>query len=167
MNRSTQPGSQPAPLRRWLGSQDRLVGLIVLLVAGFLFVETFNFKTVNWDPLGLPFWPRVLLALLAVVGVYLVIRGSLDQGPFQPLEWRAFVVLGGALAYVLAIDIVGYLIATPAYLILFHLALGGFSKRHLAEAVTMALIGTGLIYYVFQDMLYVQFPEGVLFLEEL
>jgi hypothetical protein len=167
MNRSTSPGGAPAPLRRWLAGQDRLLGLIVLLVAGFLFVETFNFKTVDWDPLGLPFWPRVLLALLAVLGIYLVIRGSLDQGPFQPLEWRAFVVLGGALAYVLAIDIVGYLIATPLYLILFHLALGGISRRHLIEAVIVALIATGLIWYVFQDMLSVQFPEGVLFLEEL
>jgi len=167
MNRSTSPGGAPAPLRRWLAGQDRLVGLIVLLVAGFLFVETFNFKTVDWDPLGLPFWPRVLLALLAVLGIYLVIRGSLDQGPFQPLEWRAFVVLGGALAYVLAIDVVGYLIATPLYLILFHLALDGFSRRHLIEAVIVALIATGLIWYVFQDMLFVQFPEGVLFLEEL
>jgi hypothetical protein len=167
MNRSTPPGSEPAPLRRWLAGQDRLIGLIVLLVASFLFVETFNFKTVDWDPLGLPFWPGVLLALLAVLGVYLVIRGSLDQGPYQPLEWRAFVVLGGALTYVLAIDIVGYLIATPLYLILFHLALGGISRRHLIEAVTMALVATGLIYYVFQDMLFVQFPEGVLFLEEL
>jgi putative tricarboxylic transport membrane protein len=157
----------PAPSRRWLTGQDRLIGLLVLLVAGFLFVETFNFKTVDWDPLGLPFWPRVLLALLAVLGVWLVIRGSLDQGPFQPLEWRAFVVLGGALVYVLAIDVVGYLIATPLYLVAFHLALGGFSRRHLLEAVAIALLATGLIYWVFQDMLYVQFPEGVLFLEEL
>jgi len=78
MNRSTSPGGAPAPLRRWLAGQDRLLGLIVLLVAGFLFVETFNFKTVDWDPLGLPFWPRVLLVLLAVLGIYLVIRGSLD-----------------------------------------------------------------------------------------
>lgn len=157
----------PAPSRRGLAGQDRLIGLLVLLVAGFLFVETFNFKTVDWDPLGLPFWPRLLLALLAVLGVWLVIRGSLDQGPFQPLEWGAFVVLGGALVYVLAIDVVGYLIATPLYLVAFHLALGGFSLRHLLEAVAIALLATGLIYWVFQDMLYVQFPEGVLFLEEL
>jgi hypothetical protein len=99
--------------------------------------------------------------------VYLVVRGSLDQGPFQPLEWRAFVVLGGALLYVLAIDVVGYLIATPLYLVLFHLALGGISRRHLIEAVIIAVIATGLISYFFQDMLFVQFPEGVLFLEEL
>jgi putative tricarboxylic transport membrane protein len=157
----------PAPFRRWLAGQDRLIGMLVILVAGFLFVETFHFKTVDWDPLGLPFWPRVVLALLAVLGVYLVIRGSLDQGPFQPLEWRAFVVLGGALVYVLAIDVVGWLVATPLYLVAFHLALGGLSRRHLIEAVTIALIATALIYWVFQDMLYVQFPEGVLFLEEL
>jgi hypothetical protein len=158
---------RPGGARRLLAGQDRLVGLLVLLVAAVLFVETFNFKTVNWDPLGLPFWPRVVLALLAILGGYLVVRGKLDQGPFQPLEWRAFVVLGGALAYVLAIDVVGWLVATPLYLVLFHLALGGISRRHLLEALVIAALATLLIWYVFQDLLYVQFPEGTLFLEEL
>jgi putative tricarboxylic transport membrane protein len=142
--------------------QDRLVGIAILVIGAFLFWETFSFKVVNWDPLGLPFWPRILLGLLGALAVYLIVRGSLDDGPYQQLQVRAFVVLAGAIAYVLAIDILGFLVATPLYLAGFHLALGGVTRRHLVEAVILAACGTGLIYYVFQDALWVQFPEGIL-----
>lgn len=148
-------------------NQDRLVGVVILVVGAFLFWETFSFKTVDWEALGLPFWPRVVLTLLGALGVYLVVRGSLDRGPFIGLEPRAFLVLAGALVYVLSIDIVGYVVATPLYVFVFHLTLGGISPRRLIEAAILAAAGTGLIYYVFQDALWVQFPEGVLFQEEL
>ena len=142
--------------------QDRLVGIAIILIGAVLFWQTFSFKTVNWDPLGLPFWPRILLGLLGIVGVYLIVRGSLDRGPFLRLEPRAYVVLAGAVVYVLAIDIVGFLVATPLYLFAFHLALGGVTRAHLVEAAIVAACGTGLIYYIFQDILWVQFPEGML-----
>lgn len=142
--------------------QDRLVGIAILAIGAVLFWQTFSFKTVNWDPLGLPFWPRILLGLLGALAVYLIARGSLDQGPYQRLEARAFVVLAGAIVYVLAIDILGFLVATPLFMFGFHLALGGITRAHLIEAAVLAVGGTGLIYYVFQDALWVQFPEGML-----
>jgi hypothetical protein len=167
-----QPGGPSAGSPRTPASaagrgQDRVVGVVILVVGAFLFWETFSFKMVDWEALGLPFWPRVLLGLLGVTGVYLIVRGSLDHGPFAPLEARAFLVLAGAFAYVLAIDIVGYLIATPLFLLVFHLTLGGITMRRVIEAALIAAVGTGLIYYIFQAALFVQFPEGVLFLEEL
>ena len=42
------------------GGQDRLVGIVILVLGAFLFWATFSFKTVVWDPLGLPFWPRIV-----------------------------------------------------------------------------------------------------------
>ncbi len=147
-------------MARW--GQDRLIGIAIVVIGAFLFWQTFSFRTVNWDPLGLSFWPRVVLGLLGVVGAYLIVRGSLDRGPYHRLEWRAFVVLGGAIVYVLAIDIVGFLVATPLYLFAFHLALGGVTRGHLVEAAIVAACATGLIYYIFEEALWVQFPEGML-----
>lgn len=142
--------------------QDRLVGAVMLVGAAFLFAWTYTFRTVEWDPLGLAFWPRVVLGLMLVTGGYLAVRGRLDDGPFKPLQPRAFLVLGGVLGYVFAIDLLGYLIATPLYIVAFHLALGGVSTRHALEAVVSATVGTALIYYVFHEALLVQFPEGLL-----
>lgn len=142
--------------------QDRLVGIAIILIGGFLLWETFSFKTVNWDPLGLPFWPRILLGILGILAVYMIVRGSLDRGPFLRLEPRAFAVLAGVTAYVLVIDVLGFLIATPLFMFVFHLTLGGITRGHLVEAAIVAVCGTAVIYYVFQDVLWVQFPEGML-----
>ena len=143
-------------------AQDRAVGLVLVFAGAFLFAWTWTFRVVQWDPLGLAFWPRVVLGLMLVAGAYLVVRGSLDEGPRQPLQPRAFLVLAGIVAYVLLIEPVGYLIVTPLYIVAFHLELGGVTARHAIEALVSAAVGTALVYYVFQDVLLVQFPEGLL-----
>lgn len=143
-------------------AQDRVVGLVLVIAGAFLFAWTFTFRVVAWDPLGLAFWPRIVLAFMVIAGVYLIVRGSLDAGPHRPLQPRAFLVLGGVVAYALLIEPLGYLIVTPLYIAAFHLALGGVTVRHVVEALVSATVGTALVYYVFQDLLLVQFPEGLL-----
>jgi putative tricarboxylic transport membrane protein len=145
---------------RWV--QDRRLGLVILAICAFLLYETFSFRVVAWDPLGLAFWPRVVLALLALVALWHVIRGSLDAGPFQPLQLRPFLILLGCTLYVLTIERLGWLIATPLFLVAFHLALGGLRKARLAEAVLFALLATTIVFHLFQGLVYVHFPEGLL-----
>lgn len=142
--------------------QDRVVGIVLLVLGALLFWRTFSFRTVDWDPLGLAFWPRIVLALMMVIGAWLTFRGRLDDGPFRPLERRAFLVLAGLGAYALLLEPLGFLIATPLYVAGFHLALGGISRRTVVEAVVSAVAGTFLIWWIFQDLLLVQFPEGIL-----
>ncbi len=142
--------------------QDRLVGLVILLGGAFLFWRTYDFHVVDWDPLGLPFWPRILLGLLIASGLYMTVRGSLDNGPFSKPVGKSFLFLGIITAYALLMSPVGYLIATPAFIIIFHLSLSSLTVRHVIEACILAAISTGFIYYIFQDLLLVQFPEGML-----
>lgn len=144
-----------------IAAQDRVVGLVLLAAGAFLFAWTFTFRTVEWDPLGLAFWPRIVLGLLLAAGAYLAVRGRLDGGPLKALQPTAFLVLGGILAYALLLGPLGYLVATPLYIVAFHLALGGVSRRHVVEALISATVGTALVYYVFQEALLVQLPEGL------
>jgi len=148
------------PLSR-LG-QDRIVGIVILLVGGFLFYETFNFRVVAWDPLGLAFWPRIVLGIMGVLAVYLIVRNSVDAGPFQPLQARAFVLLAGLSLYVLLLPRLGYLIATPIMLFCFHVALGGTQPKRLVEAAIFAVVATGIVDWVFESLLFVQFPQGLM-----
>ncbi len=142
--------------------QDRIVGLVILLVGAFLFYETFNFRVVAWDPLGLAFWPRIVLGIMGLLAVYLIIRNSVDAGPFQPLQGRAFVLLAGLSLYVLLLPKLGYLIATPIMLFCFHVALGGTQPKRLLEAAIFAGIATWIVAWVFESLLFVQFPQGLL-----
>lgn len=143
-------------------SQDRVIGAVLVLIGTLLFAWTFTFRTVDWDPLGLAFWPRIVLGLILIAGVYLILRGSLDRGRHRPLQPRPFLVLAGITVYALAVEPLGYLIATPLFIIAFHLALGGITARHTVEALISAALGTTLVYYIFQEALLVQLPEGLL-----
>lgn len=161
-DRPDQGGDTPAsgPPPRF--GQDRIVGIVILVVGAILFWETFNFRTVAWDPLGLPFWPRIVLGIMGAIAVYLIVRNTLDAGPYQPLEGRPFVLLVGLTVYVALLPELGWLIATPLMLFCFHVALGGTRPARLAEAAVFAMIGTAIVFWVFQSWLYVQFPEGLL-----
>ena len=44
---------------------DRWLGIVLLAICAGLYHETFFFKTFDWDPVGMAFWPRVLLTVLA------------------------------------------------------------------------------------------------------
>ena len=85
-------------------NQDRVIGITILIVGSYLLWETFSFPPPNWDALGIAFWPRLLLGSLLLIGVYFVIKGSLDDGPFERPDWRAFIVLAGGVAYISLID---------------------------------------------------------------
>ena len=141
--------------------QDRWVGIAILIVGGVMFKETFNCFVVDWVPLGMAFWPRILLGFLGAYAVYFIIYGSLDEGPFNSLEWRAFAFLLGAIVYALMWNILGYLLATPLFLFAFSVSLGGIHRKALVTAGIVALVGTFTTYLIFKELLFVQLPEGI------
>lgn len=136
--------------------------MATLLIGAVLFYETFSFRRVDWDWMGLPFWPRLVLGFLMLLGVIFIIRGSLDEGPFNSLNAKAFLVLAGGAVYVALIPVLGYLIVTPVFIAGFSYALGPRTARSVLQALLVAAIATALIYSVFTEALYVQFPEGLM-----
>jgi putative tricarboxylic transport membrane protein len=142
--------------------QDRVVGVLTLLLGAVLYYETYNFRTVDWDWMGLPFWPRLVIAFLMALGAYFAFRGSVDTGPYKTLNPKAFLVLAGAVFYVSLIDVIGYAIMTPLFIGTYSWFLGPKTRRAAIEAVVIAVLGTLIIFYVFKEVLYIQFPEGLL-----
>lgn len=143
--------------------QDRAFGIVLLIVCGLLFWESLSFPTRLYIPLGVAFWPRLLLGCLAALGVFLVVRGSLDKGPFERINLKALAALGGAMVYVALLDFVGYLILTPIFLFAGSCALAWSLKaRQLITASIVAAAGTTVTYVVFHHGLLVQLPEGLL-----
>ena len=143
--------------------QDRIIGVTILIVSLFLLWETFSFPPPNWDPLGIAFWPRVLLGTLLLIGSFFIIKGNLDNGPFERLDWRAFAVLSGGLLYISLIESVGFILLTPFFLFVAVLSLGGeLTRPRLIEAGLVAGLGTLVIHLVFVKGLRVFLPEGLL-----
>ena len=144
--------------------QDRMIGIGILVTGAILLWRTFTFKPTYWDLLGMAFWPRVLIAVLCLIAVYFVLRGTVDSGPFKKLDWRGFPILLVGVVYVLLLEVVGFLILTPPFLFAAVLVLGqSVTRKRLVEAGLVAVLATGIVFVTFQKGLLVQLPEGLLY----
>jgi putative tricarboxylic transport membrane protein len=154
---------------------------VLLCAAAYLFTRTqqFDFPHVP-GRLGPDVWPQMILVLLmvtCVVGIanamFLEGRGvgraeagaptpgpSGAQGadPEVPSQYK--LVAGGIglfLAYPLALDHLGFLVATFLLMSLFML-IGRW--RNLAGVLTVSSMGTLVLFYVFRGIVYVSLPLG-------
>ena len=155
-------GDGTSKKRSPLLKQDRLVGAVTIVVCAFLFWNTFTFPETNWDALGIAFWPRAVLAAMLVIGVFLVVRGVVVDG-FERVDWRGGVVLGCGVVYVFLLQVLGFVLATGPFMFLAVMLIGGrWTARRMIEAAIVALVGTGTVFFVFQEALLVSLPEGIL-----
>lgn len=97
----------------WQGEGSFLAFLAVSLVT--LFHETFQFKTVPWDPLGMAFWPRLQLVMLAVALLTLAFQlpSKVEKSPRA--FYRGLAVLAGCVLFVIGILLFGIYICTPIF----------------------------------------------------
>ena len=109
---------------------DRILGLLLLVVAGFYYRATYDIEVgLAGDLLGPAFFPRMLAAALAAASILLVARSWRGRGAGEPPQagdspYRLVWTLAMTVAYLLLLPWVGYLVLTPIYLIAFALLLG-------------------------------------------
>lgn len=124
--------------------------------------------------LGPDFWPRAILALLMIVCACEIVRrmlpdravrdatgaGDASEGPDagERFPWRLAAGIALTIAYVLALDILGFFLATAIYLALFMLAGRYYRARVIALA---SVLGSLAFVYVFMKIVYVSLPLGV------
>ena len=136
---------------------------VVLLVAGAaLWWVTRGFPVVDWAPLSMAFWPRLLLACLGALALLMAWRGHMGGEAPEALAPRAFGVFGAAALYAAALQPLGWHLATPLFLGALNLALAAPGERRLAEALAVAAGGSALIWLAFAAGLRVPLPQGVL-----
>jgi hypothetical protein len=141
-------------------SYDRWIGLILLIVAAILFANTFTFKTRPFVPLNTAFWPRVVLAGMSVVSVYLIVRGRVS--PEEPEKFPRNAVYA-FLAFVLYVAILPYggffavsgVIGAAGYFWLSEVK----TMRTAVIAVIYGTVVSGAIYMLFKFALLVQLPK--------
>lgn len=73
---------------------------------------------------------------------------------------RLLFSLGTSVIYVFVINIIGFLLATPIYLVSTMLLLGVNNKKNIAIAT---MISVALIYVGFKVLLNVPVPQGIIF----
>ena len=154
---------------------------LLLAVAAVLYYFALGIDTsAAAGRIGPDVWPRAVLVLLAVVCVYEVAKSLLaadarsDSGMLQhyldasmesvearsaapPSILRLALGMAATLGYVLLVDVLGFFLATAAYLAAF-VAIGGYRRWGVIAAC--ALGGSLAMVVVFMKIVYVSLPLG-------
>lgn len=130
--------------------------------------------------LGPDFWPRVAISIIAIVCLYEAVRVLLtgridysvqgiaehleeeepDDAEAQPASSRLYMLLGGlalTLGYAVLVPILGFLLASYLFLIVF-MYLGGI-RNHVAIWAS-STIGMLVFAFIFLKVVYVSLPRG-------
>ncbi|HEX6795328.1 MAG TPA: tripartite tricarboxylate transporter TctB family protein [Casimicrobiaceae bacterium] len=125
--------------------------------------------------LGPDFWPRAVLVLLMIVCGFAIVRRALVARPVDVPEaadhgepavrpdtvhrypWLLAAGIALTIAYVLALDWLGFFVATALYLGLFMLV-GCYRRARVI--VASSVLGSLAFVYVFMKIVYVSLPLG-------
>jgi len=123
-------------------------------------------KSSEISAIGPYFFPKIIGIGLLLSGLFFVVPAlhprvagtvvandiTLNDDP----KWQAFAMTSGLfLIYILALRFVGFIIATPLFIVAISWVIG---SRKLVRDIIVALILTGAIYLIFENLLKVQVP---------
>lgn len=151
---------------------------LLLAVAAVLYTVALRIEYVGpAERIGPDFWPRAILALLVVVCAYELVKSFLfahapstdgllqgyldasdEKAPLPPPNALRLVLgVGAALGYVLLVDVLGFFLATAAFLAAF-IRIGGYRRHGVIAAC--ALGGSLAMVVIFMKLVYVSLPLG-------
>jgi len=153
---------------------DLAVSVAIMVIGLFYLYNTIQmpWTTSLNDVLGPRFWPQVLGILLTIAGAVITFNrlrtfardpllvepeGEEDTPGFPVSLPRVAIVCGWFLLYILSLAPVGYVIATPIFLVGCLFIMG---VRNWRPIVGISLVTTFLIFFLFTLVMRVQFPMG-------
>lgn len=139
---------------------DRILGAVcVVAAAGMAWAAQSYAPAFSYEPVGPRAFPRLLAALMAIGGAWLMIKPTLVGSPFQPGSVRLIgLSVLTVFVYALLFQILGFTLATTAMAVPVGMAFGGTWKQSLIGG---AGLGLGL-YLLFDKLLDVILPSGLL-----
>jgi putative tricarboxylic transport membrane protein len=148
---------------------DAVFGAVLLLLGIVILVHVQSFPRIPGQQYGPALFPGVTAAGLVVCGILLIVGGIRARGTapwFAASDWTrsprhalAFLaILGGAVAYMLWADDLGFLLLAPLVLFAWFIAL----HVRPATAALFAVVATAVIWYAFYKLLRVPLPWGLL-----
>lgn len=139
---------------------DILSAVVLLLLSGYVVVTAVGFP-VETRTLGPDFFPKLVGGCLAAFSLAILLlaffRPGKEEAPAAPSRNLMIIMalLGG---YIILLPIIGFLVATPAYLAATGLLLADNMAAWWKKVCISATVTTGALYYLFSTMLNVPLP---------
>lgn len=147
-------------------TKDRCTGLISLLLGLCVAVSAYQLPNSKMPgDIGPKAFPFITAALLIICGAGLLITGKKKSEPVYNKQQagRLALVIGVVLAYIVAMDLFGFLV--PTFIAAFALCTmfaKGKTDLALWKRLLFAVLVDGVIYVSFTVLLNMQLPQGIL-----
>jgi hypothetical protein len=152
-------------------SRDGIAGLAVLAASLVLFALTLDLKDNPMVPVGPGFYPRIVLAITAVLSLGLVVSDVVARrlgiaaktaAKKEKLNYALVALSFGTFAlYCVALPALGFRIATFAYVVAANALLAPpRGAKGWARAVTLGLVTAVVTWLIFERYLSVLMPRG-------
>ena len=147
--------------------KDRLIGLLLIVfgITALILSMQIRAKGNSTDP-GSRLFPVMASILLIVcgAGVLLSAGKSKDKVFLLPQGWKKLgAAFGLMIGYTLALKYLGFVISTPVFLYFVVTMLAGEEKVVVWKKILYSVVVTGLTWYIFQKILSMNLPSGILF----
>lgn len=153
---------------KFLKNKDVISGITLILLAAWLFAQSFQFKVSNVSLYGAATVPRVTALFLAILAAG-VLRDGLLAGNVNSIEkislkerlpeYLTYILL---FAYVILIKPLGFVITSALYLSAQMYILSNFNRKWLPVYIAIGCISSPLLYYMFRQFFDVFLPNGIL-----
>ena len=139
-----------------------LVPLFFIEFASVFGIIVLGFPEMKGDEVGPGVVPFLWIIGILVLALFLLIRGFMGKEEVDP-KWgetvKVIIFIGMTILYLFMMQIIGYTLATLAYLI------GGMlylSYKNWKVMITISVVWVIFSYFIFFKLLYVPLPKGIL-----
>jgi len=145
--------------KNWI---DICVAIVLYLLSVYVFIESSNFPESNDNALNPSAFPRILCVLLCIAATALLInalRGKITTNVTIDNKLQVFLVIGLIVLYAIFLKSVGFILCTA---VIVFLILWLVKIRKPLPLILIPIFGTGLIFFLFDLLLQVPLPPGLL-----
>lgn len=157
--------------------KDLLTGVVIVALSVLcgLDLRTVKDPEIIKNQIGVTVFPWIMVAALALLGGMLIIfslvkmrQGGQDKKPFDWGQFRQMYAVPILMfcivsAYIFLTPVIGFYVMSLVFFVSLGLLLGGFTKKNILTISIGSIATVAAVYLIFQVMLQVWMPQGILF----
>lgn len=153
-------------------NRDATIAILLLLLCGVLFWQTFYIREVPFSQVGSEVWPRVVLIMLTLLSAVYLFKSMTEPRPAsEPFSFKAWlktyrnpiICFVMFFLFLLALPYLGMLLAGILFVFTTQTLIGGASPKRLVTHALVAVFAVGGMWSIFTYALRVILPAGELF----
>lgn len=138
--------------------------IIFILLGAYVLIEASTFPELGGDQVtGPEFFPSILAFILIGLSLILFLtsigkKEDREMGFFNPLAFKTYLTILGLFAYILVLNIMGFIISTIAILFIL---IRFYGMKSIPKIAIVSTVATFVLYGVFHLLLSVPLPTNI------